>query len=50
MVERSAPSASNFMGISTVKLIFGYEMNVKFRKIRVRLLDTDVPYHVATAR
>jgi hypothetical protein len=49
MVQRSAPSDLVFMGISSVDLIFGYVMNVKFRKILVKLLDTDENCHVATA-
>jgi len=44
MVQRSAPSDLIFVGISSVKLIFGCVMNVKFGKILLRLLDTE--YHV----
>jgi len=43
MVQRSAPSDLIFVGISSVKLIFGCVMNVKFGKILLRLLDTE--YH-----
>jgi len=50
MVQRSAPSDLIFMGISSVNLIFGCVMNVNFRKILVKLLDTDEHCHVATAR
>jgi len=50
MLQRNALSGLIFIGISFVKLIFGYVMNVNFRKILVRLLDSDVPCHIATVR
>ena len=50
MVQRSAPSDLICIGIHTVNLIFGYVINVKFRKILLRNLENEVPFHVATAR